>query len=99
MKSGKLLVAIAIGLWVALPPLSSAEDGVTIYKAKCAVCHGAEGQGKVGPAIKGTSKTRDEIVAFLTTGDEAKKAPHKKPIGGLSAEDATKVAEYVKSLK
>jgi mono/diheme cytochrome c family protein len=62
------------------------------------MCHGAEGQGKVGPALKGTSKSADEIVAFLTTGDEAKKAPHKKPIS-ISADDAKAVADYVKSLK
>jgi mono/diheme cytochrome c family protein len=98
MKSGKLLIATAIGLCLALPPLSSAADGEATYKAKCAMCHGAEGQGKVGPALKGTSKSADEIVAFLTTGDEAKKAPHKKPIS-ISADDAKAVADYVKSLK
>jgi mono/diheme cytochrome c family protein len=98
MKSGKLLIATAIGLCLALPSLSFAADGEATYKAKCAMCHGAEGQGKVGPALKGTSKSADEIVTFLTTGDEAKKAPHKKPVS-LSADDAKAVADYVKSLK
>jgi mono/diheme cytochrome c family protein len=99
MKSGKLLIATAIGLCLALPTLASAADGAATYKAKCAGCHGAEGQGKVGPALKGTSKSGDEIATFLTTGDESKKAPHKKPVSGLSADDAKAVAEYVKSLK
>ena len=58
MKSGKLLIATAIGLCLALPALSFAADGAATYKAKCAMCHGAEGQGKVGPALKGTSQER-----------------------------------------
>jgi mono/diheme cytochrome c family protein len=98
MKSGKLFVATVIGLCLALPSLSFA-DGEATYKAKCAVCHGAEGQGKVGPALKGTAKSADEIVALLTTGDEAKKAPHKKALSGLTADDAKAVADYVKGLK
>ncbi|MFY9647032.1 MAG: cytochrome c [Terriglobales bacterium] len=98
MKSGKLLLASAIGLCLALPSLSFAADGAEVYKAKCAMCHGAEGQGKVGPAVKGTSKSVDEIADFITKGDEAKKAPHKKPIS-IGPEEAKAVAEYVKSLK
>jgi cytochrome c550 len=98
MKSGKLLIATAIGLCLAVPTLASA-DGAATYKAKCVACHGAEGQGKIGPALKGTSKSADEIATLLTTGDESKKAPHKKALSGLSADDAKAVAEYVKSLK
>ncbi|MGO8987153.1 MAG: c-type cytochrome [Terriglobales bacterium] len=99
MKSGKLLIVTAICLCLVLPSLMFAADGAATYKAKCAMCHGPEGQGKVGPALKGTTKSADEIAAFITTGDDAKKAPHKKPISGLSADDAKAVAEYVKSLK
>jgi mono/diheme cytochrome c family protein len=99
MKSGKWLIAAATALCLTLPALSFAADGEATYKAKCAVCHGAEGQGKVGPALKGTAKSADEIVALLTTGDEARKAPHKKPVGGVTADDAKAVAGYVKSLK
>jgi mono/diheme cytochrome c family protein len=98
MKSGKLLIATAIALCLALPTLASA-DGAATYKAKCAACHGAGGEGKVGPALKGTSKSADDIVALLTAGDDAKKAPHKKALSGLSADDAKAVADYVKSLK
>src|SRR5271165_5605112 len=99
MKPGKLLFATAIGLCLSVSTLAFADDGAATYKAKCAGCHGAEGQGKMGPALKGTSKSADEIVTFLTTGDESKKMPHKKPVGGLAADDAKAVAEYVKSQK
>jgi len=100
MRSSKLLIAVsvtALVLCLGLP--SFAADGAATFKAKCAACHGAEGQGKVGPALKGTSKTADEIVTLLTTGDEGKKPPHKKAMGGLAADDAKAVADYVKSLK
>src|SRR4029077_13083471 len=73
--------------------------GAATYKAKCAGCHGAEGQGKVGPALKGTSLTADQITDLLTKGNDAKKAPHKKALSALSADDAKAVAEFVKTLK
>jgi mono/diheme cytochrome c family protein len=101
MKSSKLLIALSatvVVLGLALP-LCFAADGAAVFKAKCAMCHGPEGQGKVGPALKGTSLSADQIVALLSTGDDAKKPPHKKAVNGVSADDAKAVADYVKSLK
>jgi len=97
MKSLILFLVIALSLSLALPAF--AQDGAATYKAKCAMCHGPDGQGKVGPKLAGTALTADQITALLTTGDDAKKAPHKKAIGGLSADDAKAVAAYVKTLK
>ena len=77
----------------------AAEDGAAIYKAKCAMCHGPDGAGKSGPALKGTALTADQIAAVLTKGAEGKKAPHGKPVAGLTADQATAVATYVKTLK
>lgn len=77
----------------------AAEDGAAIYKSKCAACHGADGSGKVGPAVKGTSLTEAQIADCLTKGIPGKKAPHAKPIAGITADQATAVATYVKSLK
>lgn len=100
MKSSKLLLALAVTaivLGLALPTFAA--DGAAVYKAKCAMCHGPEGQGKVGPALKGTSLSADQIVALLSTGEDARKPPHKKAVSGVSADDAKAVADYVKSLK
>jgi len=94
-----LLLAITLIACFAVIQPAFAADGAATYKAKCAMCHGPEGQGKVGPALKGTSMSADQIADFLTKGDDAKKAPHKKPMSGLSADDAKAVADYVKSLK
>jgi len=61
-KIAMLVLTIAVALFVLIPNLSWAEDGATIYKAKCAACHGADAAGK--PAAK--------IPSLI--GDEAKKA-------------------------
>ena len=92
-----LFLVVTLTLCIALP--ASAADGAATFKAKCAACHGPEGQGKIGPALKGTSVTADQIVDMLTKGNDAKKPPHKKPLSGLSAEDAKAVADFVKTLK
>jgi len=92
-----LFVICTLAISIAMPAFAA--DGAATYKAKCAACHGPEGQGKVGPAVKGVSLTADQITDLLTKGDDAKKAPHKKAVGGLSAEDAKAVADYVKTLK
>jgi mono/diheme cytochrome c family protein len=92
-----LLLIATLSLSLALPAF--AQDGAATFKAKCANCHGAEGQGKVGPALKGSSLTADQIVELLTKGNDAKKPPHKKAMSTLSAADAKAVADFVKTLK
>ena len=77
----------------------AAEDGAAIFKAKCAMCHGASGEGKSGPALKGTSLSADQIADVLTKGAPGKKAPHGKALAGITADQASAVAAYVKSLK
>ncbi|MGD0825906.1 MAG: cytochrome c [Terriglobales bacterium] len=99
MRISKLLILLfVITLFVSLTLPAFADGGAT-FKAKCAMCHGPEGQGKVGPKLAGTALTEDQITTLLTTGDDAKKAPHKKAISGLSADDAKAVAAFVKTLK
>ena len=92
-----LFVVCTLAILVALPAFAA--DGAATYKAKCAACHGPEGQGKVGPAVKGSSLSADQITDLLTKGADAKKAPHKKAVAGVSADDAKAVADYVKTLK
>jgi mono/diheme cytochrome c family protein len=94
-----LIMPVIVALSAVLTLPAFAQDGSATFKAKCAACHGAEGQGKVGPALKGTSLTAEQIADLLTKGNEAKKAPHKKAMSGLSADDAKAVAEFVKALK
>ena len=92
-----LVLVVALSMSVALPAFAA--DGAATYKAKCASCHGSEGQGKVGPALKGTSFSADQINDLLTKGQDTKKTPHKKGMAALSADDSKAVADYVKTLK
>jgi len=94
-----LVVLLVVALSAALALPAFAQDGGATYKAKCASCHGPEGQGKIGPALKGTSLTADQITDLLTKGNDAKKVPHKKALASLSADDAKAVAAFVKTLK
>ena len=92
-----LFIICTLAISIAMPAFAA--DGAATYKAKCAACHGPEGQGKVGPAVKGSALTADQITDLLAKGNDAKKAPHKKAVAGVSAEDAKAVADYVKTLK
>ena len=90
-------VIFTLAVSVAMPTFAA--DGAATYKSKCAVCHGAESQGKSAPAVKGTSLSADQIIDLVTKGSDAKKAPHKKAMAGISADDAKAVADYLKTLK
>lgn len=92
-----LMIVLSLAVSIALPAFAA--DGAATYKAKCAGCHGPDGAGKIGPALKGTSLSSDQIVDLLSKGNDAKKAPHKKEISGVAGDDAKAVADYVKSLK
>lgn len=100
MRLAKIVVVLlTLTLCISLASPAFAQDGGATYKAKCAACHGPDGAGKVGPAVKGTSLSADDINALLTKGNDAKKAPHKKGLSGLSDADAKAAADFVKSLK
>ena len=100
MKATRVLLLLMVAvLAISVASPAFAADGAATFKAKCAMCHGAEGQGKVGPALKGTSVTADQIAEMLMKGDDTKKPPHKKPLAGLTADDAKAVADFVKTLK
>jgi cytochrome c len=79
--------------------LAFAEDGGALYKTKCAACHGAAGEGKIGPSLQKTSLSEKQIADMVANGAAGKKAPHTKGVAGLSADQAGAVATYVASLK
>jgi mono/diheme cytochrome c family protein len=93
--SAGLLLFASTACWAA------AGEGESLYKKKCAACHGTGGEGKPAmkaPALKGSALDVNQIVQHLTKGEPDSKAPHNKGISGLSEVQAKAIAEYVKSL-
>jgi mono/diheme cytochrome c family protein len=87
---------IAITLAVVAMMMSTAafaEDGAGLFKQKCAACHGAGGEGKMGPAIKGKTNAAD------VAGKGGLAGPHAKPINGVGDEQAKAIGEFVAGLK
>ena len=68
--------------------------GEGIYKAYCLTCHGADGQGGVGPKLAGIVATRypniDDQIAVVTNGKGAMPSFESR----LSAAEIRKVAEF-----
>ena len=98
----KIHVLFVLMTLVATTGSSAAADASALYKSKCAGCHGANGEGKPtvkAPALKGTQLDASQVVQNITKGDPKNKPPHNKAISGLTEEQATALAEYVKSLK
>jgi mono/diheme cytochrome c family protein len=98
----KMIVACAVLVLGASALTWGAADGASLYKGKCAACHGANGEGKPSmkaPALKGTTLDVDKLSEHITKGEPDSKPPHNKGISGLSDEQAKAIAEYVKTLK
>jgi len=99
-KIAVLVLTIAVALFVLIPSLSWAEDGAGLYKAKCAMCHGADGAGK--PAAKIPSLVSAEAKA-KSDADLAKAvaetAKHPGPVKSLSADDAKALVTYIRTLQ
>jgi mono/diheme cytochrome c family protein len=104
MKTSKLVMlvmAIAAALFILIPNLSwAADDGASLYKAKCAACHGADAAGK--PAAKIPSLVSDE--SKKKSDDDFAKAitetaKHPGPVKGLSPDQAKAIVTYIRSLQ
>ena len=99
MKVVRCVLFLAAAFALTTGTMMAADDGAALYKSKCAACHGANGEGKMGPKLVGDSMTEDQIVDQLTKGTAGKKPPHAKPMSGMTADQAKAIAAYVKGLK
>jgi mono/diheme cytochrome c family protein len=75
-----------------------AQDAV--YKAECAMCHGANGEGKaamkVAPLKDSSAKSESELVAIIAKGKAPKMPAYE---GKLKPEEIKVLVEDIKSLK
>ena len=104
MKTTKLVIlvmTIAVGLFILIPNLSwAADDGASLYKAKCAACHGADAAGK--PAAKIPSLISDD--AKKASDDEvvkavAEKAKHPATVKSLPPDQVKQIVSYIRTLQ
>jgi mono/diheme cytochrome c family protein len=103
MKLVLLIVMIAVALFLILPNLSwAADEGATIYKAKCAMCHGADLAGK--PAAKAPSLVSDDakklsdadLADMITNGGKDKKPLHAFGNKGVTPDQVKMVVAYIR---
>jgi len=77
---------------VAAAPQGDAGRGASVYAATCAGCHAADASGRVGPALRGSGLTADDVEAVVTTGRGT------MPAGLVSGPELADVAAYVATL-
>jgi mono/diheme cytochrome c family protein len=107
---GKMIAAMSLlvllGAFVLTPrSAGAAEDGAAVYKAKCAVCHGANGEGK--PAMKAPSLVSDEakklsdadLTDMIANGGKEKKAAHAFSKKGVSDDQVKALVAYIRELQ
>ncbi len=99
-KIAALVLTIAVALFILIPSLSWADDGGTMFKAKCAICHGADATGK--PAMKAPSlispeaKSKSDAELTKTIAETAK---HPAGVKGLTTADTKAIVTYIRSLQ
>ena len=106
MKMSKLVILIgmiALALFLVLPSLSwAADDGASVYKAKCVMCHGVDLAGK--PAAKIPSLVSDEskkasdadLTDMIVNGGKDKKANHAFANKGVTPDQVKMVVSYIR---
>jgi mono/diheme cytochrome c family protein len=104
MKTTKvvmLVMTIAVALFILIPSLSwAADDGATLYKTKCAACHGADAAGK--PAAKIPSLIGDEVKKVSDADIEkavAEKPKHAGVAKAITPDQVKMVVSYIRDLQ
>src|SRR5579864_8632979 len=90
---------LACGLIAGFSASAVAQDAASTYKAKCAMCHGADGKGgKMGTRDFASAEVKAETDAQLT--DIITKGKGKMPSydGKLKAEDIKGLVAYIRGL-
>ena len=102
-----ILWMIVIGIYLASVGTGLAQDGEAIYKAKCAVCHGAKGEGVkgMGPSFKGNkfiinSKDGVDIKKVILEGraetaKRYKEFPAPMPLTPMTEAEAEAVVKFL----
>lgn len=100
----RTMIVTATVLTFLAAPSAFAADGAAIYKARCASCHGDEGQAdtKAAKAMKVPPLAGDANVQKMSADDVVKRIKenkkHPSAVKSLGDDDVKAVAEVVKKL-
>lgn len=104
MKITKLIVALVILPLLVVVLLSTTAvktkaagddfDAAAVYKAKCAMCHGAKSEKKFD-----ASKSEEEHVSAILKGRDGTPKMPEYESKGINADQAKALVAYMKSLK
>jgi len=72
------------------------QTGAEVYVGRCAGCHGANGEGGVGPALANTELSADEVALRISGGGEAGMPAFE---GVLDPDEVQNVTRYVLDLE
>ena len=74
MRTGMVVLTMAVATaW--LPAEAEAQDGQSLYRRQCSVCHATEaGQNKIGPTMHGIAGTKSAAVPGFEFSDAMKAA-------------------------
>ena len=104
VRVSKSVSLIAVALLLLAAPGRSQEDGATLFKSKCAACHGPDGKAEtaMGKALKirdlssqAVQSQPDAQLTEIVTKGKNKMAPFD---GKLSKEQITGLVAYVREL-
>lgn len=106
MKFNRILLILAAvaALVLFVQATALADDGAALFKTKCAICHGANAEGKPAmkaPALKSpdVKKMSDaDLTSAIAEGGKAKKATHAFGAKGVTPDQVKALVGYIKDL-
>ena len=97
----RLALSSFIILALAIPQIAAAQSGADTYKAKCAMCHGADGSGKAAMGTKplgsaDVQKMSDADLNAMITNGKGKMPAYK---GKLTDAQIGDLVKFIRTLK
>jgi cytochrome c6 len=101
VKFNLVTIAVSIVAVSMATPLLAQTSGATIYKAKCQMCHLADGTGNKGMKVPAFAAGASEASLIAATKNGVSTGPAKMPAyaGKLTDANISDVAAYIKTLK
>ena len=101
MKFNLVTMAAALAVVTVASPVFAQTSGATIYKAKCQMCHLADGSGNKGMKVPAFTAGASDASLIAATKNGVSTGPVKMPAyaGKLTDADISTVVAYIKTLK